>query len=246
MLRSPLIFRARRWPEGYPGDFRTLEAVYANCPAGEGVALHLDRYFLSRSLAVAVRSRLRLLTRLLDQRAAEEGAGGRWLNLACGPCRELLTLSSPSNGRLIHCVDSDANSLRYASTLLAGCAPGDLQFTSENAYRFVNSTRTPEKYGQLSTIYSAGLFDYIPCDKLAPLIRGLYDCLVPGGLLIAPFKNRHCYETFDYHWFVQWHYFYRRSEADFRAVFAQAGISPEAIAVQRDDSGVLLFFTIRR
>ena len=35
--RSPMMSRGRTWPEGYPGDYRTLEAVYANEPAGEGV-----------------------------------------------------------------------------------------------------------------------------------------------------------------------------------------------------------------
>ena len=68
--RSAMMSRARSWPEGYPGDYRTLEAVYANEPSGGGIGLQLDRYFLSRTLAVAVRSRCRHLSRLLIDRAA--------------------------------------------------------------------------------------------------------------------------------------------------------------------------------
>jgi hypothetical protein len=55
-----------------------------------------------------------------------------------------------------------------------------------------------------------------------------------------------CYEAFDYHWFTKWHFFYQRNEADFRAVFSDAGIPPNAMSVERDETGVLLFFTIRK
>jgi hypothetical protein len=240
-----MVLRGRTWPEGYPGGYKTLEGVYANSPSGDGVARHIDRYFLSRMLAVAVRSRCRLLTKLLDQRACEEAPGAKWLNLACGPCRELLALAAPTDGRTIYCVDSDKNSLDYAKELLADRPLGDRHFVTENAYRFVNAKRTTERYGEFSTIYSAGLFDYIPGDKLSPLLRGLYDSLASGGLFITPFKDINRYETFDYHWFVKWHYFYQRTEADFRAVFADAGIPDSEISAQRDDTGVLLFFSIR-
>jgi len=246
LLRSPIILRARKWPEGYPGDYRTLEVVYANSASGDGIACDLDRYVLSRTLAVAVRSRCRLLTKLLDERAREEPPGAKWLNLASGPCRELLTLTAPPADRTIYCVDSDKNSLDYAKNLLADRPLGELHFVTENAYRFVNAKRTIELYGQFSTIYSAGLFDYIPSDKLAPLLRGLYESLVPGGLFIAPFKDMNRYETFDYHWVLKWHFFYQRTDADFRAVFGEAGIPADAISLQRDDTGVLIFFIIHK
>lgn len=244
LLRSGMVHRARKWPEGYPGDYKTLEGVYANSPNGEGVARHIDQYFLSRTLAVAVRSRCRLLTRLLDKRAQEEAPGAKWLNLACGPCRELLSLTSPANHRAIYCVDSDKNSLAYAKKLLANHDLGERHFVTENAYRFVNGKRTIDKYGQFTTIYSAGLFDYVPSEKLVPLLKGLYESLAPGGFFIAPFKDSNRYETFDYHWFVRWHYFHQRTEPDFRTLFAEAGIPASEIRVQRDDSGVLLFFTV--
>jgi hypothetical protein len=44
LLASSMVSRARLWPEGYPGDYLTLEMVYANVPTGDGVARHIDRY----------------------------------------------------------------------------------------------------------------------------------------------------------------------------------------------------------
>jgi hypothetical protein len=246
LLASSMVSRARLWPEGYPGDYLTLEMVYANVPTGDGVARHIDRYLLSRTLAVAVRSRCRRLTALLQHRAGDDPADAKWLNLACGSCRELLTLNVPAHGRRIYCVDSDPNSLDYAKNLLNHLHLGECHFIAENAYRFVNAKRTIERYGHFDVIYSAGLFDYLPSDKLSSLIRGLYDSLAPNGLIIAPFKDMNCYEAFDYHWFTKWHFFYQRNEADFRAVFSDAGIPPNAMSVERDETGVLLFFTIRK
>ena len=74
----------------------------------------------------------------------------------------------------------------------------------------------------------------------------LYQSLAPNGLLIAPLKDRCRYETFDYHWGARWSFFLQRDESDFRAIFAEAGIPHDAIAVERDDSGVILFFTVRK
>jgi hypothetical protein len=87
----------------------------------------------------------------------------------------------------------------------------------------------------------------MPADEIQQaLVRGLYDSLAPNGLIIAPFKDMNCYETFDHHWFTKWHFFYQRTEADFRAVFSDAGIPSNAMSIERDDSGVLLFFAIRK
>lgn len=244
--RSPMITRARNWPEGYPGDYKTLEAVYANQPTGNGVGLHLDRYFLSRTLAVAIRSRRRHLSSLLTARSAAEQTDAKWLNLACGPCRELLNVPPPIQRRTVICVDSDTNALSYAANLLAARPLGEVQFLAENAYRFANAQRNVKRFGYFSTIYSAGLFDYIPSERLSTIVGALYQSLSIDGMLIAPLKDCRRYETFDYHWGVRWHFFFQRDETEFRAIFAAAGIPVDAISVERDNSGVLLFFTIRK
>jgi hypothetical protein len=66
---------------------------------------------------------------------------------------------------------------------------GDVEFLAENAYRFANPKRNATRFGDFSTIYSAGLFDYIPSDRLSTLIAALYQSLGTGGMLIAPLKG---------------------------------------------------------
>lgn len=240
-----ILQRARTWPEGYPGDYVTLELVYANEPNGEGLARILDRIFLSRTLAVAVRSRLRKLAQSLVVRATEETTTSNWLNLACGSCRELLSVPVRED-RAIHCVDSDPNALNYARQLLSKRTNETLHFHTENAFRLVNPRRNIQRFGEFTTIYSAGLFDYLNDETLSRLLAGLYGSLAKGGVLIAPLKDATRYETFDYHWAAKWDFFFQRTEASFLRIFEVAGIPVADTTVKRDESGVILFFQARR
>lgn len=238
--KSPLITRVRTWPEGYPGDFVTLEALYVNQPWAErGLGNFLDRYFLSRTLAVAVRSRLNKLTSLLNIRAQDEEGESNWLNVACGPCRELLSVPR-SDQRKIWCIDQDEASLAYAEDLLQ--RKHNTVFRKMNAFRLINPERNVEQFGELTTIYSAGLFDYIDTERLERLLAGLYGSLAKDGVLIASFKDQIRYDTFDYHWFMKWHYFLQRSESECYQLLENAGIPHNKMTVVRDDSGVILFF----
>jgi SAM-dependent methyltransferase len=171
-LESRLVKRARTWPEGYPGDYLTLEAVYANTPApGAGLGPLLDRYFLSRTLAVAVGSRLRKLADLLNRRAESEEGPAAWLNLACGPGRELLLVPGRES-RTVWCVDRDQNALNYAQHLLreAGRAGDRVEFVNGDVFQLARAEDVIARFGRLTTIYSAGLFDYVRTEHLIRLI----------------------------------------------------------------------------
>ncbi len=246
LARGRLMSHARRWPRGYPGDFEMLEAVYANEPTGQGLARHLDRYFLSRTLAVAVRSRLRVLAGALAQRAREETGDAIWLNLACGPCRELVEIPPPTRTRAVHCIDLDSAALDCARAVVDGAPVGEVHFDRLDATQLVDSRAVVSRFGTPTTIYSAGLFDYIRTPVLVPMIAALYGSLSRGGVLIAPFKDASRYDTFDYHWVVRWHHFFQRREDELRSIFADAGIPRDAVSMRRDDTGVILLFTAKK
>lgn len=246
-LQSPLMTRARTWPKGFPGDYETLECVYQNQTKGKGLAKHLDQYFLSCTLAVAVRSRFRKLASILDQIAVSEKDGGKWLNLACGSCRELLHIPNLNGNITVNCVDSDPDALEFAKTLVqANGNKVNCEFICDNAFDFCNPERNKEKFGELTTIYSAGLFDYINTKNLILVIQGLYASLAEGGKLVLPFKDKNTYETFDYHWMAKWHCFMQRDENEFMDIFHQAGIPEEKIEKQIDDTSVILFYQIQK
>ena len=242
---SPLMQRATQWPQGYPGDYLTLESIYSQETTGDGLGSLLDRYFLSRTLAVAVRSRRKTLSRILQEHAVIENGGGVWLNIACGASRELDNFPAELAPSMIHCIDSDPRALEFASARLQHSG---LHMTthSESALRYISAARNRGRFGRVTMIYSAGLFDYIDDEGLARLLHGLYRTLDPGGVLVAPFKDATRYETFDYHWLVNWNQFFQRTERDFQDIFRAAGVPTSEIAATRDPTGVLIFYSIRR
>ena len=52
LSKSYCINRARTWPQGYQGDYKSLEGIYRNTPVSEGIGYYLDRYCLDWSLGV--------------------------------------------------------------------------------------------------------------------------------------------------------------------------------------------------
>lgn len=242
--KSPLATRARTWPEGYPGDYLTLESIYDIEPEVDwGIGYHIDRYFLASTLAVAVRSRLRKLCMLLNCRAKTERSRANWLNVACGSCREFLSIP-PRRDRTIRCVDADQNSLDFAEDRMRQLERrGEtVEFVKMNALRLVNADKTIGRFGRFTTVYSVGLFDYLDDQTLIRLIGGLYESLSDDGTLIVSFKDKLRYDTFDYHWLAKWDFFLQRSEPECFSLFDEAGIPTTHLTMVRDDSGVILFF----
>ncbi len=248
-LKSKLFRAVRTWQEGYPADYLTMEMIYANLPhdAGGGAPCHLDKYFHSRLLSRAIRSRLSKLSGLLQARLKEETGKSNWLALACGPCRELLALPRKKN-LTINATDYDPNFIPYAKYLLeseskvADC----VRLQKANAMSFLSAKRNLSEYGLFTTIYSPGVFDYLDDNALTMLIPGLYKSLAPGGLLILPFKDSTRYELFDYHWLAKWNSFFQRT-ADFAvSLVNRSGISADQITVEREETGAILFIVVRK
>jgi len=243
--KSYFMNHARTWPRGYQGDYLLLEGVYRNIPLSQGIGYYLDRHSLSTTLSIAARERLAVLRDLLavQLRSRDEL---RVLNIACGPCREVLELAQEiktSRARFT-CLDFDVEALNFASNRLAHAnLPSEqISFHRYNAVRMINHERNLKEFGMQDVIYSAGFFDYLADHVLISLLRASYKLLNPGGTLIAPFKDSRRYRTPEYHWFIKWDGFLQRTEEDMWTLFEKAGIPFSAIKTRRDRSEVILFF----
>ncbi len=248
LAKSYLYNRARTWPQGHPGDYNIIEHVYHNMALSSGLGGILDRYFLSTTLARAVRSRKDAMRNLIASAlSARERA--RILNIGCGSCRELVELAPELNdtNAQITCLDFDPDALAFSGKRL-----GDLltsakaQFRKYNAVRMVNAQRNLKEFGRQDLIYTIGLLDYLTDDVLRRLLGALYELLAPGGVLFAAFKDSDRYDTADYHWTVDWDAFYQRTADESRKLISAAGIPDEAVSVSRDATGVIIFYSVTR
>ena len=247
--KSYFMNRARTWPQGYPGDYQTLEGFYNNRTLSEGLGYYLDRHFLSTTLAVAVRERKKKQAEILVQELKQRKAP-HILDIACGSCRELFELASSLKvaDAMVTCVDFDGDALDFSAARMAhaGLSGDQMQFRKYNALKMINHERNVREFGMQDVIYSVGLFDYLDGEVLTRLLSALYHLLQPGGTLIAPFKDARRYRSQEYHWFVVWEGFFQRTVEDMWRLFEKAGIPLVSVSVSRDRSGVIVFFKIDR
>ncbi len=249
LSKSYNINRIRTWPQGYQGDYQTLEAAYRNTPLSDGIGYYLDKYILDWPLAHALRGRIVQLEELLRQELTKR-QGAKVLDIACGSCREVTSLVPEirQSGAEVTCVDMDGDSLDFALRRLAHAdlAPDQVRLIKYNALRMFDFEIANAEFGPQDVIYSVGYFDYLPDDFLVKLLRSLYQLLKSGGTLIAAFKDADRYRSQEYHWIADWDGFLQRRERDFERVLNEAGIPPEAMTVSRDRTGIIVFYSVSK
>jgi extracellular factor (EF) 3-hydroxypalmitic acid methyl ester biosynthesis protein len=245
LSKSYLVKRSRTWPQGYQGDFKTLEMIYKNTPHSSGIGYYLDLFGLNIPLAEGIRNRIKKLSEILRGELLERQKP-LILNIACGSCRELMEVApeiGSSHARII-CVDTDNDALAFAQDRLtyAGVIE-QVELRKYNALRMFDDEMNLMEFGPQDMIYSVGLFDYLPDDFLVKLLRALYNLLRPKGKLIAAFKDAARYRSQAYHWFCNWDGFLQRTETDFLRILKQAGIPDSSLSASREESGIVVFYT---
>lgn len=248
LSKSYCIKRVRIWPQGYQGDYKTLETIYRNTPCSEGLGYYLDLWALDTPLGHAVRNRIKMLENILRKEITMR-YGPKILNIACGSCRELVGITNEideHDARII-CIDNDPDALIFAGIRLSSLGLDDrIEFRKYNAIRMFDDETNIVEFGKQDIIYSVGLFDYLPDEFLIKLLSALYNLLDTGGTLIAAFKDANLYRPQEYHWIFDWDGFLQRGERDFRNILSIAGIPDEAIREEREESGLIIFYTISK
>jgi SAM-dependent methyltransferase len=246
LSKSYLINRVRTWPQGYQGDYKTIEAAYRNTPMSDSIGYYLDKYILDWPLAHALRGRLERLTELLQAELSTRQEP-RVLDIACGSCREvsMLVPDIKQSKAKFTCIDLDGDALDFAMNRLAPAelAPEQVTMTKYNALRMFDFDIAKAEFGPQDVIYSVGYFDYLPDDFLVKLLQSLYALLNPGGKLIAAFKDADRYRSQEYHWIADWDGFRQRTEKDFQRILSEAGIPEHAMTMTRDRSGKIVFYS---
>ena len=252
LSKSYLINRARTWPQGQQGDYKTLEYAYKNTPLSEGIGHYLDLYLLNSDLAPAVRNRIKKLEDLLRDEISMRQKPSV-LNIACGSCREVFELAPEieKSGAKVTCIDLDNDALSFAAnrlsyTNISPLTSNQVKLRKYNALRMFDHELNMSEFGMQDIIYSVGFFDYLESDFLSRLLKASYTLLNPGGKLIASFKDASRYRHQDYHWIVDWDGFLQRYEEDFMSVFSEAQIPFSAITEMREETGVIVFYVITK
>ncbi len=248
LSKSYFMNRARVWPQGYQGDYKTLEGIYRNIPLSEGIGYYMDRYLLSFPLSRACRGRIRKAKEILGREFSKKKRQC-FLDIGCGSCRDLFDMAKDlrDSDSKITCLDIDEDALRFSLDRLTYAGLGDqMKFRKYNVVRMINRARNFREFGKQDIIYSAGVFNYLPDNIVPNLIDALYELLNPSGKLIIAFEDATRYRPQNCHWGLKWDALLQRTEVDCRALFEAAGFPGGALKIKRDETGVIMFCILER
>jgi trans-aconitate methyltransferase len=166
------------------------------------------------------------------------------LNLACGPCRDVLEAITQAGGiaegSYLHCVDSEGMAINYAKELLTNIDRKNISFTFSNAN--VLRLRHPHRY---DLVWTAGLFDYLE-DRLAVvLLRKMWAWMKDRGILVVGnFHPRNSSRNL-MEWCANW-VLIHRTEEDFFRLCNEAGIPEKHIKFEQEPLGVCIFLVVQK
>ena len=168
-------------PYGYDGDYRIIDKIYRKRVSHIKQYSNWDKFFHEGLASKAVRNRKSYFINLLNQLKPDS----KVLNLASGPCTDLLEFSLQSDKHLeIHNIDLDKNAIAYAKNQLKGTDTISTTFEHINIFKFIPN----ENY---DLIWSAGLFDYFDDAVFQKLLTRFIDYVKPSGqMVIGNFSDK--------------------------------------------------------
>lgn len=223
-------------PHGYAGDFEIIYRIYTHYISSKKHLAKWDIYWQSHAAAEAVRNRTvyfsEQILSLINQSSNDEF---RVLNLASGPCCDMLTFfKNPNrlNKRVIFdCIDQDEKAILFAKSICNDYL-SDINFFQKNVLKF----STDEKY---DLIWSSGLFDYFDNKTFVYLINKFKNNLKANcEIVVGNFSTTNPSKS--YMEIFQWD-LNHRSHHTLRQLGVEAGFSEDKIRIGHEKTGVNLF-----
>ncbi|WEX75133.1 class I SAM-dependent methyltransferase [Sinorhizobium numidicum] len=179
-----------RWsfekPRGYSGDAQLIDFIYGHPSVSEEIAKAsplgraLYDYTKNAPSSVAVRERRDLLTRYVDEIAAERGPETEILTIAAGHLREADRSTALKERRIRRWVALDQDPLSVGS--IARDFNGTCVEAIDGSVRGLLTKA--HNLGQFDFIYAAGLYDYLTDKVAVKLTQRCLQMLKPNGVFL--------------------------------------------------------------
>jgi|JI10StandDraft_1071094.scaffolds.fasta_scaffold356669_1 extracellular factor (EF) 3-hydroxypalmitic acid methyl ester biosynthesis protein len=221
---------------GYAGDYEIIDKIYTHHVSDHPEFRTWDNYFQQQAAPQAVRNRKAYFKEVLHQLASTNQSDTiHVLNLASGPCRDLLEFFQESKDLRFHftCVELDPNAIAYATSLLGEYAE-HVTFIQQNIFRFV-----PQETYDL--VWSAGLFDYFDDNTFTKIIARFVH---QPNVIIGNFSDTN--PTNGYMEVIGEWFLHHRSAGLLRRLARDAGYDKTTIRITHEPSEINLFLTIKK
>lgn len=243
-LRGQIQQRMLAKPQGYSGDYLTLDWLYQQPYEGSRVDDIWNRFMYRNQASRAVRARIDIVRELIKETIRSAQGPVRMLDVASGPGRIERTvideLTNPDYPVSIDLVDADPDAVEYSQALLADDVPPSYTFSfhHRNAFRF-------EPSGAYDAIWCCGLFDYLDERLAVHLLKRLHGWLKPGGTLLVGNFSPACASQHLMEGLYDWTLIFR-SEDEFRQLALSAGFLPDDFSLQSDPTDSVILLKVRK
>lgn len=231
-------------PQGYSGDYLTLDWLYQQPYEGSRVDDIWNRFMYRNQASRAVRARIDIVRELIKETIRSAQGPVRMLDVASGPGRIERTvineLTAPDHPVSIDLVDADPDAIEYSQALLADDVPLGYTFSfhHRNAFRF-------EPSGRYDAIWCCGLFDYLDKRLAVHLLKKLHGWLKPEGTLLVGNFSPACASQHLMEGLYDWTLIFR-SEDEFRQLALSAGLHPDDFTLQSDPTDSVILLKVQR
>lgn len=250
---APFMRRASEKPLGYAGDYEMMNMLYRHHAEGESLfAKVLNLYATHEAAARANINRITYLgEKIRAIIATARRPRVRIASIGCGPAREIAAIleDSPALGpRLeVALIDQEERSIAYCERTLAPLAlrtGARVRFIRASIRRLLTAKNLRQALGEQEFIYSAGLFDYLNDRSFRGLLGGLYQALVPSGLIAVGNVSTANPSRWAMEYFSEW-FLIHRSPDELCALGQTLDPVPARVEVDAEPLGVNLFLLIR-
>ena len=213
-----------------------IDRMYTNHVSTDESCSVWDNYFQKQPAPKAVRNRKKyFINKMTSLNKIDNQV--KVLNLASGPCRDILELFLIKEENSVFnfdCVELDTNAIAYATNLLEEYNK-KVNFINKNIYRF-----NPDSGYHI--IWSAGLFDYFDDKTFVRILKRCIDANPKAKIIIGNFSNANPtapYMEIIGEWFLNY-----RSPVKLLSLAKEAGADPNKIDIEMEPEGVNLFLNI--
>jgi SAM-dependent methyltransferase len=227
LFQDPLTRWSFDKPRGYSGDARLLDFIYGHPSVAADIAGSSELgksvydYTKAASSSVAVRERLELLARRVDEAATDQPGSTEVLAVAAGHLREAALSGALQEGKIARWVALDQDPLSVGA--VAHTFAGTCIEAVDGSVKTLISGK--QKLGTFDLIYAAGLYDYLNHPVAVKLTKACMRMLKPGGsFLFANFSDETVVAGY-METFMNWPLLLR-TESDMRSI-AQAAVEGE-------------------
>lgn len=236
---SKFINRLQNWPEGYQGDYITIEYICRGKQTNTGfreLSDYIELYSLNSAISQQHRNKILKQAILIGETLKKSNSN--ILICACGSSYDLRLLENTfdlSTSSTIVLNDLDQNALDFSFKKLSSKTKKQVILEHSNALTLIRNLNRKNK--QFDLILFGGLFDYLSDKQIKFLLMNSYNLLKPNGKIV--FTNialKNPYKP----WIeicANWELIERTSKCNY-SICREAGIPEANIFQYKEDTGL--------